>query len=160
MPGHLVSEPHGSFLFAFLSYLDSLCLPSVLRSLAAPSSSATHYNVILLHTITPVSPLHISASVPSRTSPFPEDSVSRCSRLKLQYPLPDTAGAFNMTSKRTGKPDRFGLLHEAVPAPQRIRSSLALAAWNAYFRVTLWLEEVQPCNLCPLTSWTQHTTQA
>lgn len=149
MPGYLVSEPHGSFLFAFLSYLDSLYLSSVVRSLAAPSSSATHYNVILLHTITPVSPLHISAS--SRTSPFPKDSVSRCSHLKLQYPLPDTAGAFNMTSKRTGKPDRFGLLQQSVPAPQRIRSSLAFAAWNAYFRVTLWLKEVQPCNLCPLT---------
>lgn len=127
MPGYLVSEPLGSFLFAFLSYLDSLFLSSVARSLAAPSTSATHYNVFLLHTIIPVSPLHFTPSVPSRISPFPKDSVSRCPHLKLENPLPDTAGAFSMTSKRTGKPDRYGLLQLSVLTPQRIRYSLAFS---------------------------------
>ena len=132
MPGYLVSEPHGSFLFAFLFYLDSLVLSSVARSLAAPSTSATHYNVFLLHTIIPVSPLHFSASVPSRTSPFQKDLVSRCPHIKLEYPLPETAGAFTMTSKRTGKPDRFGLLQLSVLTPQRIRYSLAFSPWQPF----------------------------
>lgn len=114
-PGCLVSVPRWSLLFAFLSYLGSLLLPSVVRSLAAPRTSVqltTVYFFFLL-TIIPSISLHFGASTPSWISPTPKDSVSRCPNLKLEYPRPDIAGDFWATSKRTRK---------ALPAEFRLFS--------------------------------------
>lgn len=119
MLGCLVSVPHGSFIVAFLSYLGTayfsrqLCGP-----LLPPAQECNSLQCIsFTHRHSSIS-LHFCASIPSRTSPSPKDSVTRCPHLKLEYPSPDTAEAFCTTSKRTRKPERFCLLQQSVPAPQ------------------------------------------